>query len=331
MKSAIQVVGQVLVSIAFAASIGAAQAQGEYPGKPVRIICDSAPGSATDVTARIVADGLSRAWGQQVVVLNHPGGGGSIAARTAASSPNDGYTIYMAAASTFTALAGAPGVADNLPLQLPRDFLPIGFVTQQPMVIAVSPSLGVSTVPDLIARAKAKPGEISYATTGRGRITHLTMELFQMRSEVKLQMIPYTGGPAQALGDLATGRVQIVLDSYSGLAGGLQAGAIKGLAVASLERLPGINLPPVAETLPGFFAGGWNAMVAPIGTPPLIMHKIAFDLHKVLDEKQVKDKLGSLGAYVQPMTPAELVDFIHAQQKIWKPVAEAVAKEATSK
>ena len=140
----------MLVSAVLAAFLGAAQAQVDYPGKPVRIICDSAPGSATDVTARIVADGLSRLWGQQVVVLNHPGGGGSIAARVAATSPNDGYTIYLAAASTFTALAGAPGVADNLPLQLPRDFLPIGFVSQQPMVIAVSPALGVATVPELI-------------------------------------------------------------------------------------------------------------------------------------------------------------------------------------
>ncbi len=234
----------------------------------------------------------------------------------------------MAAASVFTALAGAPGVADNLPLQLPRDFLPITFLTQQPMVIAVSPALGVATVPELIARAKEKPGEISYATTGRGRITHLTMELFQMRAGVKLQMIPYTGGPAQALGDLATGRVQIVLDSYSSLAGGMQAGALKGLAVASLERLPGIDLPTVAQTLPGFFAGGWNVMLAPNGTAPLHMRKLGFDLRKVLDEPQVKEKLAALGAYVNPMSADELVDFINSQQKTWKPVAEAVAKEA---
>ncbi len=321
--------GQVLVGTAFAAFAATAQAQVDYPSKPVRIICDSAPGSATDVTARIVADGLSKLWNQQVVVLNHPGGGGSIAARVASTSPNDGYTIYMAAASVFTALAGAPGVADNLPVQVPRDFLPITFLTQQPMVIAVSPALGVATVPELIARAKEKPGEISYATTGRGRITHLTMELFQMRAGVKLQMIPYTGGPAQALGDLATGRVQIVLDSYSGLAGGLQSGAIKGLAVASLERLPGIDLPPVAQTLPGFFAGGWNVMLAPNGTAPLHMRKLGFDLRKVLDEPQVKEKLAALGAYVNPMSADELVNFINSQQKTWKPVAEAVAKEAT--
>jgi tripartite-type tricarboxylate transporter receptor subunit TctC len=306
-----------------------AQAQVDYPSKPIRIICDSAPGSATDVTARIIADGLSKLWNQQVVVLNHPGAGGSIAARVASNSPNDGYTLYMAAASVFTALAGAPGVADNLPVQVPRDFLPITFLTQQPMVIAMSPALGVATVPELIAKAKEKPGEISYATTGRGRITHLTMELFQIRAGVKLQMIPYTGGPAQALSDLATGRVQLVLDSYSGLAGGLQAGAIKGLAVASLERLPGIDLPTVAQTLPGFFAGGWNVMLAPNGTASLHLRKLGFDLRKVLEEPQVKDKLAALGAYVSPMSADEMVDFINSQQKVWKPVAEAVAKEAT--
>lgn len=319
---------QVLVGAAFAVVAATAQAQVDYPSKPVRIICDSAPGSATDLTARIVADGLSKLWSQQVVVLNHPGGGGSIAARVASTSPNDGYTIYMAAASVFTALAGAPGVADNLPVQVPRDFLPITFLTQQPMVIAVSPALGVATVPELIARAKEKPGEISYATTGRGRITHLTMELFQIRAGVKLQMIPYTGGPAQALGDLATGRVQIVLDAYSSLAGGMQSGALKGLAVASLERLPGIDLPPVAQTLPGFFAGGWNVMLAPNGTAPLHMRKLGFDIRKVLDEPQVKEKLAALGAYVNPMNADELVNFINSQQKTWKPVAEAVAKEA---
>ena len=319
---------QVLMSIAFAALGATAQAQVDYPSKPVRIICNSAPGSATDVTARIIADGLSKLWNQQVVVLNHPGGGGSIAARTAAAAANDGYTIYMAAASVFTALAGAPGVADNLPVQVPRDFLPITFLTQQPMVIAVSPALGVTTVPELIARAKEKPGEISYATTGRGRITHLTMELFQMRAGVKLQMIPYTGGPAQALGDLATGRVQIVLDAYSSLAGGMQSGALRGLAVASLERLPGIDLPTVAQTLPGFFAGGWNVMLAPNGTAPLHMRKLGFDIRKVLEEPQVKEKLAALGAYVNPMSADELVNFINSQQKTWRPVAEAVAKEA---
>jgi tripartite-type tricarboxylate transporter receptor subunit TctC len=329
MKRTIQTILATVFATAFGVA-GPAQAQSDYPNKPVRIVCDSAPGSATDVTARILAERLGQLWGQQVLVLNHPGGGGSIAARVASTSPNDGYTLYMAAASTFTALAGAPGVAANLPLQLPRDFVPIGFVTQQPMFIAVSPKLGISTVPELIARAKERPGEISYATTGRGRITHLTMELLQSRAGIKLQMIPYTGGPAAALSDLIAGRVAIILDAYSGLAGGLQGGSIKALAVGSAERLSGFaDLPTVAETLPGFFAGGWNAIVAPVGMPEAIIRKVSVDMRKVLDEPEVKGKLAALGAYVRPMSPTELADFIRTQQQTWKPVAEAVAKQAT--
>lgn len=314
------------VALAAIVAAGEACAQGDYPSKPVRIVVDSAPGSATDVAVRIVGERLSKIWNQQVLALNHPGAGGSIAARTASQSPNDGYTLYFGAASTFTALAGAPGVPANLPIQVPRDFLPIGFVTQQPMFIAVSPKLGITSLPDLIAQAKKRPGEISYATTGIGRITHLTMELLQMRAGIKLQMIPYAGGPSQALSDLIAGRVAIVLDGYSGLAAGWEGGSLKGVAVATTERLPEFpDLPTVAETLPGFFAGGWNVLLAPLGTPEPIVRKVSADLRTALADAEVKKKLAGLGAYVRPMSPQELTAFIQEQQKIWKPVAEAVA------
>jgi tripartite-type tricarboxylate transporter receptor subunit TctC len=303
-----------------------AHAQGDYPNKPVRIIVDSAPGSATDVALRVVAERLSRIWNQQVVALNNPGAGGSIAARAAAQSPNDGYTLSFAAASTFTALAGAPGVPANLPIQVPRDFLPIGFVSQQPMFIAASPKSGINSIADLIAAAKKDPGGISYATTGVGRITHLTMELLQIRAGIKLQMIPYAGGPSQALSDLIAGRVQIVLDGYPGVGPGIEGGSIKGIAVATTKRLPEFpNLPTVAETLPGFFAGGWNVLVAPLGTPDAIIRKVSADLRVALEDKDVQTKLATLGTYVQPMTPEELTAFIQEQQKVWKPVAEAIA------
>jgi tripartite-type tricarboxylate transporter receptor subunit TctC len=315
------------VALAAIVAPGPAQAQGDYPNKPVRIVVDSAPGSATDVALRVVAERLSRIWNQQVVALNNPGAGGSIAARFAAQSPNDGYTLSFAAASTFTALAGAPGVPANLPIQVPRDFLPIGFVSQQPMFIAASPKSGINSIADLIAAAKKSPGEISYAATGIGRITHLTMELLQMRAGIKLQMIPYAGGPSQALSDLISGRVQIVLDGYGGVGPGIEGGSTKGVAVATAKRLPEFpNLPTVAETLPGFFAGGWNVLVAPLGTPDPIIRKVAVDLRVALEDKGVQAKLATVGTYVQPMTPEELTAFIQEQQKVWKPVAEAVAK-----
>ena len=158
----------------------AAQAQGEiYPSKPVRIISDSAPGSTPDVVLRLIADRLGQIWGQQVIAVNHPGAGGSIAARVASEAAPDGYTLFMPALSTFASL---PGAAPNLPVQVPRDFIPIGFVAENPMFISVPPALGINTLPELLARAKARPGELSVAVTGVGRLTHLTAELLQMRT-----------------------------------------------------------------------------------------------------------------------------------------------------
>jgi tripartite-type tricarboxylate transporter receptor subunit TctC len=320
---------KVMLAIAAALALcGAAQAQGTYPDKPVRIIIDSAPGSATDVASRLMAERLTTVWGQQAIIDNRPGGGGSIAARAGQTATPDGYTLYVGAASTFTALKGAPGVAPNLPIELPRDFAAIGFITEQPMFIAVAPQLGVQTLPELIALAKKKPGELSYATTGRGRITHLTMELLQERAGIKLQMIPYTGGPTAAMGDVGTGRVAIVVEGYSGLASGMTSGLLKGIAVASLERLADFkDLPTVSETLPGFTAGGWNVLLAPIGTPDAIVQKASVDLRKAMDDPEVKKKLAQLGAYVHAMTPDEVIQFAGAQQRTWKPVAEKVAKE----
>jgi len=142
-----------------------------YPSKPVQIIADSAAGSTPDVALRFVADRLTQIWGQQALVNNRPGAGGSLAARAASEATPDGYTLYQPVLSTFVSLHPA---APNVPLHLPQDFFPIGFVAENPMFIAVSPSLGISTLQELIARAKASPGEITYATTGVGRLTHLT-------------------------------------------------------------------------------------------------------------------------------------------------------------
>ena len=304
------------------------EAQGTYPEKPVRIILDSAPGSSTDVSVRLMAERLSAIWKHQVVVDNRPGGGGSMAARAGQAATPDGYTLYVGAASTFIAVKGAPGVAPNLPIELPRDFTAIGFITLQPMFIAVAPQLGVKSVPELIALAKNKPDQLSYATTGRGRMTHLTMELLQERAGIKLQMIPYTGGPTAAMSDVGTGRVAIVTEGYSGLAGGITSGLIKSIAVASLERLPDFpDLPTVAETLPDFVAGGWNVLLAPVGTPGAIIQKASADLRVAMDDAEVKQKLAQLGAYPHAMTPDEVTQFAAGQQRTWKPIAEKVAKE----
>ena len=309
-----------------AALPGGAQAQTDtYPSKPVRIISDSAAGSAVDVGLRIIADGLGQYWGQQVLVVNHPGAGGAVSARVAAEAPPDGYTLYAPALSLFLTL---PGKAPNLPLELPRDFAPIGFTADQPMSIGVSPMLGVNNLPELIALAKKRPGELSYAVAGVGRLTHLTGELLQIRANIKLQMVPYTGGSAQALSDIIGGRISMTIEGYTGLAGAYTSGTLKALAVGSAQRLPSVpEVPTIAETLPGLVASGWQAIVAPRGTPESIINKVSGDLRTVLTTPEVKDKLAARGSYARPMSPAEVTAFIRDQQQLWKPALLSIASQ----
>jgi tripartite-type tricarboxylate transporter receptor subunit TctC len=306
-----------------AAHLARGQAQ-DFPNKPVRIITHSAPGGAPDALLRIVADRLGNLWRQQVVVLNHPGAGGAVAARTAAASAPDGYTLYMPASSAFVSL---PGLQANLPLDVPRDFLPIGFVGEQPFLLCVAPSLGVSTLPEFIALAKRRPGEISYAATGRGTLSHLAGEALQERAGIKLLMVPYLGGTAQALNDVIGGRVPMVIDAYPPLAGAIEGGAIKALAHGATRRLPEFaGLATAAETLPGYNARGWLALVAPLGTPEAIVRKVSDDLRTVVTEADTKARLAALGNYMDPMSPADVMTFIRSEQQMWRPVLEQIAR-----
>ena len=297
---------------------------GAYPNRPVQIIADSSAGSTPDVALRFVAERLSQTWGQQILVVNRPGAGGSVAARVAAEAAPDGYTLYQPVLSTFVSLRPA---APNVPLHVPKDFLPIGFVTENPMFIAVSPSLGIATLPELIALAKKRPGEISYATTGVGRLTHLTGELLQHQAGIKLLLVPYTGGPAHAFSDVATGRVNVIIEGYSGIAAAAKSGSVKLIAVASAKRLADFpNVPTVAETIPGFQATGWAILVAPLGTPEAIIGKVSEDLRKVMAQPELDKKLAALGSYTNPMSAAVATAFVHKQQQMWQPVLDEIVK-----
>src|SRR5262245_6006897 len=322
---------QLSALVLLAALIGAAtpaQAEG-YPTRPVRVISDSAPGSAIDTNLRTISEGLSERWGQQVVIENRPGAGGAISATVAAEAAPDGYTIYAPALSVFLTI---PGKAPNLPLQLPRDFTAIGLTAEQPMSIGINPKLGINTLPELIAYAKKQPSSLSFAVTGVGRLTHLTGELLQLRSNIKLQMVPYTGGSAQALTDIMAGRVALVIEGYAGLAGAYQSGQLKVLAVASALRLPGLaDVPTVAETLPGFVAVGWQCVVAPVGTPQAIVRRISDDLRAVLVRPEMKDKIAARGGYVHPASPVEAEAFVRNQQELWQPALAQVALQFKQK
>ena len=305
------------------AAVAPASAQ-SYPSGPVKIISDSAPGSAPDVILRIVADQLGQLWGQQIVILNQPGAGGSLAARAAANGAPDGYTFFMAVSSTFVTMKGG---APNIPVQVPQDFLPVSLVSEQPMFITVSPQTDIRSLGDLIALAKQKPGEVSYAVSGRGRQSHLTGEMLERRAGIKLLMVPYSGGPAQAMSDLASGRVQVLIEGGTALLGSMQSGRLRGIAVGSERRLTEFpDLPAAAETLPSFRTAGWLALVAPLGTPENIISKVSSDLQQLLTRPELRTKLAALGSYTRGLAPAETVKYIQTEQQTWGPILEDLAR-----
>jgi tripartite-type tricarboxylate transporter receptor subunit TctC len=294
-----------------------------YPNKAVTIISDAGAGSSVDVATRVIAAGLGEIWGQTVAVVNRPGANGSIAARAASEAVADGYTLYTPASSTFIAL---PTVAPNLPVRVPRDFLPVGFLADQPMFLAVDPASGITSLQRLIDRAKAAPGTISTAVSGVGRVTHLTSILIAQRAGITLVPVPYTGGPSAALADVSSGRVTMIIEGYTGIIGAVNARQVKLIATGAPQRLPEFSdLPTVAETIPDFSASGWIAMAAPLGTPAPAIAKVNSDLAKVVNDPVIKTRLAVTGNYTRAMTPEETQAFIIKQQDIWEPVIQSLA------
>jgi len=289
-----------------------------YPVKPVKIITQAPAGAGPDVILRIVADRLTKLWGQQVLVINRPGGGGLIAAQAAATtSERDGYTLYMASSSALVVL---PETQAKLPFDFERDFVPIGFIGEQPFVIVVPPALKVGTLGEFIALATRRPGELSYAANLTGTLPHLTAEFFRLRSGIEATFVPYTGGAPAALSDIMSGRISMIVESLPALSGAIQGNIVKALAVSSAQRLPQFpDLPTIAETIPGFEATGWFTLMAPSGTPHNVVEKVSRDLHLVLEQPEAVQKLATLGTYTRPMSTAELADFIRSEQQKWKP------------
>jgi tripartite-type tricarboxylate transporter receptor subunit TctC len=313
--SRIATLGWLGILISLAANSPAPAA--DYPAKPVRIITQAAAGSGPDVTARIVADKLSVRFGQQVLVVNHPGAGGLIAAKAAAEVEPDGYTLYMPSGSALTVL---PVTHPKLPFSFSRDFVPIGMIGQQPMLIAVSPQLGVSSLAELVALAKRKPGELLYAGNTPGTVPSLTGDMLKQRAGIDMTFVPYPGFAA-ALKDVMGGRVSVVIESPAAMAGALQSGAVKLLAVASARRMPQyLDVPTVAETIPAFEATGWFCLLARAGTPDAIVQKISRELRAALADGDLQQKFAKFGTDATQMSPAELHAFIEREQRIWVPV-----------
>jgi len=301
---------------------GAVRAQ-SFPTAPVKIVMSVGPGSSPDVLARILADHLTRLWGQQVLVINQPGGAGAVAIRAVAATPPDGHTLYMSLATNYIAL---PELQKNFPVDVVRDFVPVGFVGGHPVIIAVSPELGVSTLPELIELARKRKGELNVADGNRGSILHLAGEWLRNASGIDVTLLYYASAN-QAMTDILGGRIQVIIDPLTSLRGAVDAGKLKPLAIATLKRQPRTpNLPTVAETIPGFEANGWLALVAPPGTPAPLARKISDDVRTVLTRPELHNRFEDLGTTINPTTPDELTAFIREQQRIWRPVIAETAK-----
>jgi tripartite-type tricarboxylate transporter receptor subunit TctC len=246
-----------------------------------------------------------------------------VAIKAVAPAPPDGHTLYMSLASNFIAL---PELQKNFPVDVVRDFVPIGFVGAHPLIVAAAPALGVSTLAELIDLLKRRPGELNVAAGNRGSIIHLAAEWLRNATGTRFTIVHYAGG-AQALPDVIGGRVQVLIDAIPSIRGPVDSGQVKPLAVTSKQRLDNFpQIPAVAETIPGYEAMGWMALMAPPGTPQAIAQKISDDVRTVQALPELQKRVTELGNYTRPTTPAELTAFIHEQVQIWRPVIAETAK-----
>jgi len=309
------------LSLVLSAAVAVAQGRaGDFPSQPLRLIIGFPPGSAADITARLVGAVMSDRLGQQVVVESRPGAGSSIAAEFVARAPADGYTLYIGTSSNVTNTAINP----NLRFNFGKDLAPVTPLTILPLILAVHPSLGVSSVEELIAVARSKPGELTYASVGPGTTPHLATELFSVRAKIKLVHVPYQGSPP-AVTDLLAARVSMMLGVASTIMPHVEAGRLKALASSSAKRSHAApNVPTMAEAgLPDFEAGVWFGLMAPAGTPRPVIEKLSAAANAALASDDVVAKLRAQTFEPMGGSPEEFARFIARETVKWSAAAEA--------
>jgi tripartite-type tricarboxylate transporter receptor subunit TctC len=295
-----------------------AHAQANYPQRPVRIVVPSSPGGGTDILARVLADHFAKTTGGQFFVENRPGAGQSIGIEAVARSPPDGYTLLMAAST----LALNPVMFKNIRYDPVRDFAPISQVASLPNVLLVHPSLPVATLKDLIALAKQKPGELTYASAGVGTSPHMGVELLKHMAGIDLVHVPFRGtGPAVT--EVLGGHIPIVLSNTLTAKSLIESGKLRALAVTGAKRAQGLpDIPTVAEAgVPNYEALQWYGLLAPAGTPPEIVARLHAQTAQALKLQDVKERLASDGAEPVGSTPSDFARFIKDELEKWTNVA----------
>jgi tripartite-type tricarboxylate transporter receptor subunit TctC len=293
-----------------------------YPAKPIRLVLPYPPGGGSDTIARPLAQRLTESMGQQVVVDNRGGGGGAIGMEHAAKAPADGYTIVMALTAQ---LAVNPSLFKQLPYDPVKDYAPITLLAEGPYVLVVHPSVPVKSVKALVALARQRPNDLTYASSGNGSGGHLAAELLNNMTGIKMLHVPYKGG-GPALVDLISGQVQVLFGTWASGRGHIQSGRIRALAVSTAKRPKAIpDLPTIAESgVPGYDAGVWYALLAPAGTPPAIVDRLNREMLNVLKRPDYAKLL--FDAAIDPIgsTPQELAAYIRSEMAKWaKVVREA--------
>ena len=302
---------------------GPAWAQGAagYPAKAVRFIAPFPPGGSTDLLARLVALKLSEAWGQQVIVENRGGAGGTIGVELAARAAPDGYTIVMGHVGTF---GFNPTLYPKLPYDAIRDFAPITVLATVPNGMAVHPSLPVKTARDFVALAKAKPGELLYASGGSGSASHLAGEYFKLLTKINMVHVPYKGtGPAMI--SMISGQTTMTITGMVALMPHVKSGRLKLLGVATMKRLSIMpDIPTINESgVPGYDANQWYGVLTQAAVPRDIVMKLNSEIVKVLARQDVKDRLAADGAEPVANTPEQFAAHIKAEIARWAPVVKA--------
>ena len=298
---------------ALALGAGPALAQPGFPNRPIRFVVPF-PGGFTDALARLVGQKMADAMGQPVLVENRPGASGAIGAQEVLRAPADGHTMFLGHIGTH---ALNPHLQDKLAYD-PAELAPVSLLVQLPNLLTVSPTLAASSVQELVAMAKARPGELSYASPGSGTSGHLAAELLKVQAGVNLVHVPYKG-TAEALADLGSGRVQLMFDTVAQGMAQAKAGRVKALAVTSPQRHPlAPELPTMAESgFPGWDTGAWFGVMVRAGTPPELVARLHAEAARALNAAEVRDRLVSMGAAPVGNSPTEFGAFIRAESARW--------------
>ena len=299
-------------------TLAPAQGQVGYPTKPVRLVVPFPPGQATDIVARVLAQSLTKQWGQQVIVDNR-GGGGSIPGMMAGRDAlPDGYTVTF---GTSGSLGVNPSLYSKLPYDPHKDFAMVNGVFIVPLMFVAHPSFPHNTLKELVDAAKKEPGKLTWGYAGTGTSQHLTGELFKVRAGVDIVGITYKGsGPA--LVDLLGGQIPLLVDSLASALPQIKAGKIKAIAMTTAQRVPQLpNVPTVAEVgYAGFEGVGWGGLVVPKATPPALVERIGTDVRRALTEPATRDRIVEIGAIPDPRGPKEWTQFVEAEIVKWADV-----------